>query len=240
MNLQDSLQRGTLIRRYKRFLADITLDDGTEITAHCPNSGAMMGLNMPGLVVYVSESDSKTRKYPHTLEIVQLDDGTMVGINTSHPNTIVQEAIESGTLPSLSGYATLRREVRYGENSRIDILLESDDAPRCYVEVKNVHLLRKPRLAEFPDSVTTRGAKHLRELADQVATGARAVMVYLIQREDVDNFAFAADIDPGYTEAYLKAIAAGVESVAIRCCVERERIVAKHIVPVIHPSSSSP
>lgn len=237
MKFVTPLIRGRLIRRYKRFLADVVLDDGREVTATCPNTGSMIGLTAPGSVVWLSLSDSPTRKYPHTWEMVEADLGAgpaIVGINTNHPNRIVSEAIASGTILELSGYATLRREVKYGLSSRIDILLESPSKPLCYVEIKNVHLSRKLGLAEFPDSVTERGVKHLVELSAMVAAGHRAVMLYLIQRADAERFAFAQDIDPRYVAAYEAARSAGVEALAYGCDVKPEGIEIIRPVPFAH------
>ena len=220
MDFPSTLVRGRLIKRYKRFLADVTLDDGSVITASCANTGSMKGLTEPGSVVWLSTSDSETRKYKHTWEMIETDLGkgpVMVGINTGHPNKIVAEAIAAKRLAKLKGYPELRREVKYGKNSRIDILLEKPNAPSCYVEIKNVHMMRDSGLAEFPDGVTARGAKHLGELADMVREGQRAVMVYLVQRQDAKRLSLARDIDPAYGEAFDAATAAGVEAYAYRC-----------------------
>jgi len=216
MEFTTPLLRGTLIKRYKRFMADVTLDDGSEVTAHCANSGSMLGLTTPGAEVWLSPADNPKRKLKYTWELIRDGDG-LVGINTSHPNALVAEAVGDGTIAELAGYGSLRREVKYGRNSRIDLLLEDADRPPCYVEVKNVHLKREAGLAEFPDSVTARGTKHLGELADMVAEGARAMMVYLVQREDCERFAVAADIDPAYNQALEEARAHGVEAVCY-CC----------------------
>lgn len=182
MKFPAPLQRATLIQRYKRFLADVKLDDGTIVTAHCANPGSMMGLKDPGMTVWVSPASNPKRKLKYDLQLVEADN-TLVAINTGNPNKLVEEAILDGTIAELKGYDTLRREVKYGVNSRIDILLSSAGKADCYVEVKNVHLLREPGLIEFPDSVTARGAKHLEELGDMVEKGHRAVMVYLVQRD---------------------------------------------------------
>jgi sugar fermentation stimulation protein A len=236
MRFSSPLLRGRLLKRYKRFLADVALDGGGTVTASCPNTGSMMGLSEPGLAVYVSTSDSATRKYRHTLELVEVSGKTkptLVGINTSLPNRIVTEAISDGQMAPLAGYATLRGEVKYGQNSRIDILLEDPNRGLCYVEIKNVHLLRKPGLAEFPDSVTDRGAKHLDELAAMVAAGHRAVMVYLIQRGDAKRFSLAADIDPAYAQAFARARSAGVEAIACRCKVTPDGVAFDRPVDIV-------
>jgi sugar fermentation stimulation protein A len=234
--LLPTLVRGRLIRRYKRFLADVVLDCGDEVTAACPNTGAMLGLADPGSVIWLSESASPTRKYRHTWEMVELANGAapaLVGINPMRPNHIVAEAIAAGLMPQLAGYDRVRREVKYGEKSRIDLLLEGDGRPPCYVEVKNVHLSRTPGLAEFPDCVTVRGARHLAELAAMVAAGARAAMVYLVQRGDAKAFALARDIDPKYAAAYHAARAAGVGAYAYGCSLTPETISVDGTVPII-------
>jgi sugar fermentation stimulation protein A len=235
MNLPSPLVRGTLLQRYKRFLADVRLDDGRTVTATCPNTGSMMGLTAAGAVVWLSLSDSPTRKYHHTWEMVEADLGkgpTLVGINTGHPNRLVTEAIEARRIKQLSGYANLRREVKYGNNSRIDILLECPKKGLCYVEVKNVHLSRKHGLAEFPDSVTQRGIKHLAEMSDMVRGGHRAMMVYVIQRADANRLSLARDIDAAYGEAFDKATAAGVEAIALRCRMSPQAIEVEKTVPI--------
>lgn len=223
MDFEKPLVRGRLVKRYKRFLADVVLDSGEEITAHCANPGSMLGLNAPGSLVYLSRSDNPARKLAWSWEIIEAD-GALVGISTAHPNRLVEEALLAGLIPELSGFAGLRREVKYGKNSRIDILLEGADGGLTYVEVKNVHLMRQAGLAEFPDSVTARGAKHLVELEDMVRAGHRAVMVYLVQRPDCSELDFAADIDPAYAAALRQAMAGGVEAHAIGCEVTPEFI----------------
>ncbi len=227
MKFPGPLFRGTLIKRYKRFLADVRLDDGCEITASCPNTGTMMGLSAPGCKVWLSRHASATRKYPHAWELTEHDLGhgpQLVGINTSLPNRIVEEGIAAGALAALAGYATMRREVKYGVNSRIDLLLEKPSGERCYVEVKNVHLSRQSGLAEFPDCVSERAAKHLVELTQMVAEGHRAVMVYLIQRGDVSRFQLAPDLDPAYAAGFARARQAGVEALAYACAVSTEGV----------------
>lgn len=235
MQFNPPLSRGRLIKRYKRFLADIELESGEIITASCPNTGSMHGLSSPGLAVWVSHNDIVTRKYRHTLELVEVTvDGvtTYVGINTGLPNRIVTQAILAGTIPPLRGYSSSRGEVKYGVNSRIDILLDDPTRGRCYVEIKNVHLVRKLQLAEFPDSVTTRGAKHLDEMSEMISQGHRAVMIYLIQRDDVNQFTLAADIDPGYAAAFAKAGAAGVEAYVCRCKVSPDGITVDGLIEI--------
>lgn len=234
MKFASPLIEGTLIKRYKRFLADIKLDDGSEITAHCANPGAMLGLKEPGQRVWLSKSDNPKRKLAYSWELTEADN-TIIGINTARPNALVEEAINNGTIAELQNYETLRREVKYGKNSRIDILLSDERKPDCYVEIKNVHMLRTARLYEFPDSVTARGAKHLVELTDMVAEGHRAVMVYLIQRDDGDRLRFAAEIDPNYASALASAHKAGVEAIAYVCKLTPEGIEAYRSVPVEIP-----
>lgn len=236
MKFTTPLVRGTLIKRYKRFLTDVTLDSGEVITASCPNTGSMMGLKDPGNRVWLSTSDNPKRKYKHTWEMVEvaMDGGrTMVGLNTGRPNAIVSEAIRDGRIAELTGYAGLRNEVKYGVNSRIDILLEDDSRPPCYVEVKNVTLLRQKGIAEFPDGVTARGAKHLREMSEMVRQGHRATMFYLAQRADAEQLTFASDIDPDYLEAYKEARKAGVEAIAYACTLSEDGIILERAIPIL-------
>lgn len=235
MKFQTPLLRGQLIKRYKRFLADVLLDNGVAVTATCPNTGSMMGLCEPGQAVYLSTSDSPTRKYAHTWEMVEHDLGKgpkLVGVNTSHPNKIVAEAIMMGKVASVAGYATLERERKYGKNSRIDILLSDPVKGMAYVEIKNVHMSRKAGRAEFPDSVTERGAKHLVELSDMVRAGHRAVMIFLVQRSDVTALSLARDVDAGYGKAFDLAAAAGVEMLALRCKLSTTAITAEKLIPI--------
>lgn len=230
MKFPTPLVTGRLVKRYKRFLADVILDaDGSEVTAHCANPGSMLGLKEPGSRVWLSVSDNPKRKLKFSWEIMEAD-GALVGINTAHPNKLVEEALGAGLIPELAGFSNLRREVKYGRNSRIDILLEADSRPDVYVEVKNVHLMREAGLAEFPDSVTARGAKHLAEMSDVVAEGHRAAMVYLVQRPDCHRMSFARDIDPAYGAAFDTARSAGVEVYAIGCRVTPEEIAADRLV----------
>lgn len=218
MDFPQPLVRGRLVSRYKRFFADAVLDDGTEVTAHCPNPGAMLGLNAPGLPVWLSRSDDPKRKLAHTLELVEVDGG-LVGVNTMHPNRLVAEALANDVIPELSGYASVRREVRYGEASRVDFLLQDDARPACWLEIKNCHLMRTPGLAEFPDCVAARSAKHLRELEAMVAAGDRAVVLFVVQRTDCEGFAACAELDPAFARALEQASEAGVEVLVYACDV---------------------
>lgn len=233
MKFPDPLIRGRLIKRYKRFLTDVELDDGSVIVAHCANSGSMESVKDPGAEVWLSPARNPDRKLKFTWELIRIGE-TLVGINTSLPNLIVSEAIEKGVVDELKGYASLRREVKYGKNSRIDILLEDDAKPKCYVEVKNTTMRRNLENgpAEFPDAVTSRGAKHLVELSDMVRDGHRAVMFYLVQREDADAFTVADDIDPTYAEELAKAMKAGVEVVCYACTLSPDEIVVSRKIPV--------
>jgi sugar fermentation stimulation protein A len=222
MRFPRPLVRGSLLRRYKRFLADIRLADGAEITAHCANPGAMLGLAAPGAEVWLLPHDDPRRKLAWSWELERVGDG-LVGINTAHPNRLAAEAIAEGRLPALAGYAGLRREVPYGRASRVDLLLTAPGRPICYVEVKNVHL-KRGETAEFPDCVTARGTRHLAELAAMAAAGHRAVMLYVVQRGDCRGFRLAADLDPAYDLAFRHARAAGVEALCYDCRVTLDGI----------------
>lgn len=240
MEFQSPLIPGILVRRYQRFLADVDLG-GEIITAHCPNPGTMLGLNQPGSRVWLSKSANAKRRLSHTLEIVEAAIGGkkhLAGINTGHPNRLIEDAIRNGVISELQGYGAMRREVRYGENSRIDLLLSGDDRAACYVEVKNVHLAREPGLAEFPDCVTARGAKHLRELSAMVAGGHRAVMVFCVQRADAAAFSLASDIDRAYAAAFSLATAAGVECLVYRCHISTEAIRVESRIPLLGPAQA--
>jgi sugar fermentation stimulation protein A len=226
----------TLVKRYKRFLADVVLPDGTAITAHVANPGAMTGLAAPGARVWLSKSDNPNRKLSHSWELVEVDFGggaELVGVNTGHPNPLVGAALAVGAIPVLAGYDNIRREVKYGRNSRVDFLLESAVRPSCYVEIKNVHLMRQRGLAEFPDAKTERGAKHLDELGDMVEQGHRAVMLFLIQIGSAERFALARDIDPKYGTAYDRARQRGVEAMAWKCRIEQGGIEITEPVPIV-------
>jgi len=236
MQFVSKLIPATLARRYKRFLADVVLDNGDMMTVHVANPGAMTGLDRPFSRIWISNSDNPMRKLPFSWQLVEADFGTgpeLVGVNTANPNMLVADLLGTGLIPELRDYASVRREVKYGTNSRVDFLLESKGRRPCYLEVKNVHLMRKPGLAEFPDCVTARGAKHLGELATVVAGGARAVQLYVIQIPSTDRFTVARDIDPAYAAAFDRARARGVEMLAWRCAVTVEGIEIATPVPIV-------
>lgn len=241
MKFETPLIKGTLVKRYKRFLADVTLDDGTLVTAHTANSGSMKGCCDPGFEVWLSPANNPDRKLKFTWELVRVADGALVGINTSHPNQLAAEAAAAQQIPELASYSGAKREVKYGKNSRIDVLLTADDKPDCYVEVKNVTLFRPDpkdaagrQVALFPDAVTARGTKHLAELTDMVAEGKRAVMLYIVQRtaDGLSRFSVAEDIDPTYAAALRDAMAAGVEAICYTCTVTPEGITLAAPLPV--------
>jgi sugar fermentation stimulation protein A len=236
MRFLKPLTRGRLVRRYKRFLADVELEGGELVTASCPNTGSMLGLSAPGTYIWLSTNDSPKRKYRHTWELVENDLGAgpvLVGINTGHPNRLVADAIMEGRLAPFEGYEQLKREQAYGKASRIDLLLEDPVRGRCYVEIKNVHLMRQNGIAEFPDSVTARGLRHLEELGDMAEAGHRAVMMYLIQRGDASHLRMAADIDPAYASGLKRAMARGVEAIAYTCDITCEEIQVARPVPLM-------
>jgi len=222
MKFPAPIQKGKLIKRYKRFLADIELD-GNVITAHCANPGSMMGVKEEGADVWVSAAQNPNRKLKWDWQVIEVG-ATRICINTAIANPVVEEAIRAGKISELAGYTNLRREVKYGQNSRIDILLEGSSKPLCYVEVKNVTLSRQAKLAEFPDSPTIRGTKHLRELGDMVRQGHRAVMFYLVNRDDCEGFELARDIDPNYADEFAKAKDLGVEILVYRTQIKTEGI----------------
>lgn len=204
---------GTLVRRYKRFLVDVQLDNPDRlITAHCANPGAMLGLVKPGNQVILSLSQNPKRKLPYTLQAIQTE-GVWVGANTHLANELLAESLATNSIPELSCYPHIQREVKYGKNCRIDFLLSAPGLPDCYVEVKNVHLKRKSQ-AEFPDCMTARGTKHLTELATLVEQGHRCVVVYVVQRHDCTGFQVANDLDPSYAKASQTAQDKGVETLA--------------------------
>ena len=228
MRFEQPLQPATLIRRYKRFLADVRLHaTGEETTAHVANPGAMLGLHAAGSTVWLSRSASLTRKLPLSLEIVEADGG-LVGVNTHLPNRLVEEALAAGAIPELTGYAGVRPEVKYGEASRIDFLLQGEGRRPCWLEVKNCHLMRRPGLAEFPDCVAARSAKHLRELVAMREAGDRAVVLFTVQRTDCTTFKTCEDIDPAFSAGLERAADAGVEVLVYACHMSLDGIGLSH------------
>ncbi len=215
MDFPTPLVPARLIKRYKRFLADCTLEDGREVTAHCANPGSMMGLAEPGSKIWLEPNDDPKKKLKFGWRLVDHENGHFTGVDTSIPNRALRAALEAGEVQEFAAYKTVRAEVKYDENSRIDFLLSQDGLPDAYVEVKSVTLSRQPGLAEFPDSVTARGAKHLGALARMAQAGHRAVMLYLVQRTDAQAVTLAGDIDPAYLSAFKLAREAGVDVIAL-------------------------
>lgn len=233
MRFPSPLVPARLVRRYKRFLSDAVLETtGEEVVAHCPNPGTMMGLNAPGSRIWLEPTPGKARKLDWAWRLVELPGGHFSGIDTAVPNRIVGEALREGRIPELSGPGEVRPEQRYGSrNSRIDFLIDGPERT-TFVEVKNVHLRRTGDLAEFPDCVTARGAKHLDELADMAAAGHRAVMLYVVQRTDCEWFDLARDLDPAYATAYDRARAAGVEMLAYGTKIDEGGVTLGRRLPV--------
>ena len=230
MQFPQPLARGVLVQRYKRFLADVVLETGEAITAHCPNPGAMLGLNRPGMPVWVSRSDNAKRKLAHTLELVEADGG-LVGINTMLPNRLTAEALAGGVIGELTGYPAVRAEVKYGAASRVDFLLTAPDRPACWLEVKNVHLSRTPGLAEFPDCVAARSTRHLKELEAMVAAGDRAVALFVVQRTVCEAFTACRELDPIFARGLDHAAAAGVEVLCYDCNISTEEVRVRDRLP---------
>lgn len=230
MLLPQPLVRGRLVSRYKRFFADLVLDDGQAVTAHCPNPGAMLGVRDPGQVAWASWSDDPKRKLAYTLQMVEQDE-TLVGVNTHLPNKLVAEALAAGAIPELLGYDTVRPEVKYGEASRVDFLLTADGRPPCWLEVKNCHLSRAPGLAEFPDCKAERSTRHLTELAARVALGERAVALFVVQREDCETFQACADLDPAFARGLDAAARAGVEVLVYACAMSAQAVRIARRIP---------
>lgn len=235
MRFQTPLIPARLIRRYKRFLSDVALEDGREVVAHCPNPGAMLGLADPGMRVWLEPNDDPRKKLKFGWRLVEFGDGHWAGIDTAVPNRVVKEALQARSVPGLDAYGKVKPEVKYGRQSRVDFLLTEPGLPDAYVEVKNVHLRRTGDVAEFPDCVTLRGARHLDELADMVAEGHRAVMLYLVQRTDCARFALARDLDPGYGAAFDRARAAGVEAICIDTRIDTQGVGIGNLLPVDEP-----
>ena len=233
MRFQTDLIPGRLVRRYKRFLADVILEaDGREVTVHCPNPGAMLGLADAGMRVWLEPNDDPRKKLKYGWRLVELDNGHFAGIDTGVPNRVVKEALLAHQIPELGAYIDVRPEVPYAEKSRVDFLLTASDGRQTYVEVKNVHLRRTGTLAEFPDCVTLRGARHLGDLAGVVEQGHRAVMLYLVQRTDCTALDFARDLDPGYGKAFDAAVARGVEAIAYDTVIETSGVAFGKPVPI--------
>jgi len=222
MDFPQPLTRGRLVSRYKRFFADVVLDDGAELTAHCPNPGAMLGLSAPGQACWLSRSDDPKRKLAHTLEMVEAD-GAPTVVNTLLPNRLVGEALAADAIPELAGYAVHRREVKYGAASRVDFLLEGPERP-AWVEVKGVTLHRGGGLAEWPDCVSARGARHMAELGEMARLGDRAVVLFVVLRADCDRFCLARDLDPAFAAAFDRVRAEGVEALVYGCAVSPRSI----------------
>ncbi len=232
MRFASPLVPARLVQRYKRFLFDAVLEDtGKPITGSCPNTGSMLGLTTPGSRIWLSEHDTPTRKYRHMFEMIETESG-LVGVNTGLPNKLAEEAIRTGLVGDLATYPTVERERKYGRNSRIDLLLSGSGKRPAYIEVKNVHFSRRPGIAEFPDTATKRGTKHLDELADMVDAGNRAVMLYLVQRADCERFRLCGDLDPVYYAAFERAQARGVEAYAVNCRVTPTEIVPLGLIPM--------
>ncbi len=230
MRFQTPLLSAVLIRRYKRFLADVRLPDGQEVTAHCPNPGSMLGMAMPGLKVWLEPNDDPKKKLKYGLRLVEVD-GTLVGVDTGAANRILRAPLVAGEIPGLSGYDVIRPEQKYGTGSRIDFLMQAAGRRDAYVEVKSVTLSRRPGLAEFPDSVTARGTRHLGELARMVAQGHRAVLLFLVQRADCNRVTVAADLDPVYAAACARAVAGGVEIMCLACDLSADGIRPGLVLP---------
>ena len=228
--MQLDVMPGTFVRRYKRFFADVVLEDGREIVAHCPNTGSMKTLLREGAPAFVTPNDDPKRKLKYTLTLLGLPRRKLAMVDTSLPNGLVADAITAGRIPELGGYDGLRREVRYGSrNSRIDIVLdpaEGEDRTSCWVEVKNCTMASStsPGRCDFPDAVTSRGLKHLEEMADLAREGARVVQFYLVSRTDCDRCGIASEIDPAYRDGLLAARDAGVEVLCYRLAITRRKL----------------
>ena len=234
MKFSSPLVRGKLLKRYKRFLADIELSDGELITAHCANTGSMKSCGSPGDVIHLSHNPSPKRKLAYSWEYTEVGSG-FIGINTMRPNRIVEEAIADKKIPELSSYDTIRREVKYGEASKIDLLLESEDAelPKCYVEIKNVTLKDGDHVS-FPDAVTKRGLKHLHELSLMVNEGHRAVLLFFVNRPDTEFMTIAKEVDPAYSKGIDEALASGVEILAYQADSTLQGVGIKGKIPFHH------
>ncbi|TYL49032.1 DNA/RNA nuclease SfsA [Marinomonas sp. IMCC 4694] len=236
MKFPTKLLEGRLIKRYKRFLADIELPTGEVIVAHCPNTGSMKRCQQESARVWVSESNNPKRKLAYTWELVEVDKAYLACINTGYPNKLVGEAIANGVISELAGYSEQKAEVKYGENSRIDWLLTHENGRKCYVEVKNVTLLEEDGLGYFPDAVTERGRKHLYELAKMVEEGHRAVMLFCVSHTGIDSVTPASHIDPKYAQAFIEVIKRGVEVLAYNVVIDQNEMTVSARVPVSMPA----
>ncbi|KJF85634.1 DNA/RNA nuclease SfsA [Photobacterium leiognathi] len=235
MKFAQPLQAGKLIKRYKRFLADIELDNNDVRTIHCANTGAMTGCAEPGSTVWYSTSDNAKRKYPNSWELTQTLSNDWICVNTAQANRLVEEAIRNDVIDELTGYTSLRAEVKYGaENSRIDLLLESETRPPCYIEVKSVTLLGENRQGYFPDAVTTRGQKHLRELTEMVEQGYRSVLFFAVLHSGIDSVSVADHIDPIYAQLLKQAVKAGVEVICYKADLDIEQITLSNCIEFRH------
>lgn len=230
----ENMQQGRLIKRYKRFLADVVLDDGSQLTVHCPNTGSMKNCADPGSEVWIKDSGNPKRKYLFGWELVRVEGRFWACINTGRANALIKEAIEAGVIDELQGYETIRQEVKYGdENSRIDLFLEDAQRPSCYVEIKNVTLLEQQGLGAFPDAVTTRGAKHLRELMLMVEQGYRSVLIFCVPHTGIEQVRPADHIDPKYGQLLREAISAGVEVYAYGAKITPQEVTISHSLPIL-------
>ena len=232
MQFTPPLQRATLVQRYKRFLADVITPDGTELTLHCPNTGAMTGCATPGDTVWYSTSENSKRKYPHTWELTQTRTGALICVNTLWANRLTKEAIQNEQLSELSGYSLLKSEVKYGaERSRIDFMLQADSRPDCYIEVKSVTLAEQ-EYGYFPDAVTLRGQKHLRELMSVAAEGKRAVIFFAVLHSAITRFSPARHIDAKYAQLLIEAQLKGVEILVYKAELSAEGMTLKEPLPM--------
>ena len=233
MQFDPPLQPAILLKRYKRFLADVVTPDGRELTLHCPNTGAMTGCAAPGDTVWYSTSDNAKRKYAHTWELTETQQGAVICVNTLRANSLAKEAISAGIIPELSGYNQLKSEVKYGEeNSRIDIMLQADDRQNCYIEVKSVTLAEK-EYGYFPDAVTMRGQKHLRELMSVAAAGKRAVLLFAVLHSAIERFSPARHIDPKYAQLLNEAQKQGVEVFAYKAELSADNMTLRSSLPIV-------
>ncbi|HEY4438209.1 MULTISPECIES: DNA/RNA nuclease SfsA [Lelliottia] len=233
MKFTPALQHATLIQRYKRFLADVVTPEGEHLTLHCPNTGAMTGCATPGDRVWYSTSLNPKRKYAHTWEITETQQGAFICVNTQRANPLVKEAIDAGLIPELTGYSVIKGEVKYGEEgSRIDFMLQADDRPECYIEVKSVTLADKDN-GYFPDAVTLRGQKHLRELMSVAAAGKRAVLLFAVLHSAIERFSPARHIDPKYAQLLNEAQKQGVEVFAYKAELSADNMTLKSTLPVV-------